>query len=219
MENCTSFNTIEQKEISKRFRGFLPVVVDVETAGLNPKRSALLEIAMVFLSITKTLNEQIEWNSSQVLNRYIVPFLHSDIDQNSLELTGINLDHPFRKKLAIQEEQALGEMFERIDIALENTGCSRAILVGHNAAFDLAVLKAASERCKIKHFPFHAFSTLDTVSLSALVYGQTVLAKAVKSAGFEWDSQQAHSAKYDATKTAELFCHIVNQWKTVPKTL
>ncbi|MED5420384.1 MAG: hypothetical protein VYD01_02905, partial [Pseudomonadota bacterium] len=40
---------IENFSMSDRFRGFLPVVVDVETGGFNCKTDALLEIAAVFL--------------------------------------------------------------------------------------------------------------------------------------------------------------------------
>jgi ribonuclease T len=31
----------------------------------------------------------------------------------------------------------------------------------------------------------------------------------------EWDSEQAHSALYDAEQTALLFCSIVNQWDSL----
>ena len=39
------------------------------------------------------------------------------------------------------------------------------------------------------------------------------LAKAAKAAGIEFDSGQAHSAIYDAERTADLFCNIVNRWR------
>jgi ribonuclease T len=91
-------------------------------------------------------------------------------------------------------------------------GCTRAILVGHNPAFDLAFLKAAVERASVKRNPFHAFSTFDTASLAGVAYGQTVLARAVMAAGITWDQEAAHSAIYDAERTADLFCAIVNAW-------
>ncbi|MGR9074041.1 MAG: hypothetical protein ACU833_13340, partial [Gammaproteobacteria bacterium] len=56
-------------------------------------------------------------------------------------------------------------------------------------------------------------STFDTATLGGLVYGQTVLSKAVQKAGLDWDNAKAHSALYDAEQTAELFCRIVNRWK------
>ncbi len=37
--------------MSRRFRGFLPVVIDVETGGFNSRTDALLEIAAVFIDI------------------------------------------------------------------------------------------------------------------------------------------------------------------------
>ena len=39
---------------------------------------------------------------------------------------------------------------------------------------------------------------------------QTVLAKAVQICGLEWDSSAAHSARYDAERTAEIFCEVCN---------
>ena len=64
-----------------------------------------------------------------------------------------------------------------------------------------------------KRQPFHPFSSFDTVSLAGLAYGQTVLARALQAAGLHWDEREAHSAIYDAERTAELFCLIVNRWK------
>ncbi|MHB1799788.1 MAG: ribonuclease T, partial [Vulcanimicrobiaceae bacterium] len=69
--------------------------------------------------------------------------------------------------------------------------------------------------CACKRSPFHPFSCFDTVSLAGLAYGQTVLARALQAAGIEWDAAQAHSAVYDAERTAELFCTIVNRWQSL----
>ena len=106
-------------------------------------------------------------------------------------------------------------MEEEVRQELRETGCSRAILVGHNAFFDLAFLNAAVARNAIKRNPFHPFSNLDTVTLAALAYGQTVLARAAAAAGIPWNSDEAHSAIYDAERTAELFCKVVNEWKNL----
>ena len=35
-------------------------------------------------------------------------------------------------------------------------------------------------------------------------------------AGIAFESSRAHSALYDAEKTAELFCDIVNRWQMLP---
>ena len=93
---------------------------------------------------------------------------------------GIDIDNPFR--LAVTEKKALSEIFEHIKIALKEEDCSRSILVGHNAFFDLGFVKAATKRTSLKS-PFHQFSTIDTVSLSALYCGETVLAKAISKIG------------------------------------
>lgn len=190
--------------IKNRFRGFLPVVVDVETGGFNKETDALLEIAAVIIE----MDESGTLYKGQSINAYVTPFEGSNIDPKALEVTGIDLDHPLRQ--AVDENAALGKIFSPIRKKIKETGCTRAILVGHNAHFDLGFVHAAAERAGIKRNPFHPFSCFDTVSLSALAYGQTVLARAIKAAGIEWQSEQAHSALYDTEKTADLFCTIFN---------
>ncbi|WP_275098787.1 ribonuclease T [Sedimenticola hydrogenitrophicus] len=193
--------------IAQRFRGFLPVVVDVETAGFNAKTDALLEIAAIIL----VMDGNGLLHTTTCHARHVTPFPGANLEPKALEFNGIDPDHPFRN--ALPERQALNEIFTPIRQAVKASGCNRAILVGHNAFFDLGFLNAAVARTGIKRNPFHPFSTFDTVSLAGLAYGQTVLAKAALAAGLEWDNNEAHSAIYDTEKTAELFCRIVNQWQ------
>jgi ribonuclease T len=192
--------------IARRFRGFLPVVVDVETGGFNAQTDALLEIAAVILD----MDENGRLYSSETHACHVQPFPGANIDEASLAFTGIDPYHPLR--VAMVEQDALGKVFTPIRRTIKDTGCTRAILVGHNPFFDLGFLKAAVERTGIKRNPFHAFSTFDTATLGGLAYGQTVLARAAQAAGMEWDNREAHSALYDAERTAELFCKIINQW-------
>lgn len=192
---------------AQRFRGYLPVVVDIETSGFDPQKNALLEIAAV---ITK-MDEKGRLSISEVHSSHVKPFPGAKLDQSALAFNGIDPYHPFR--LALEEMEALRKIFQPVRAAVKGNGCIRAILVGHNPAFDIAFLNAAVERTGIKRNPFHPFSTFDTATLSGLVYGQTVLAKAAQAAGIAWDQNQAHSAVYDAERTALLFCGIVNRWK------
>ena len=198
--------TAYNKAISQRFRGFLPVVVDVETAGFNAQTDALLEIAAVILR----MNEHGRLEPADRVSCHVQPFPGANLDPKALAFNGIDPDHPFRDALA--ERAALDEVFRPIRAAVRASACKRAILVGHNAFFDLAFINAAVERTAHKHNPFHPFSTFDTVTLAGLAYGQTVLARAVIAAGIDWDADEAHSAIYDTQKTAELFCNIVNRW-------
>ena len=199
-------NPNEKTSIAGRFRGFLPVVIDVETAGFNAKRDALLEVAAVLLQ----MGDDGILSRKETIACHVEPFPGANLDQESLEFTGIDPYHPFR--MAKPELEALEHIFKPIRRAIKDTGCNRAILVGHNAAFDLSFLNAAVTRSGIKRNPFHPFSTFDTVSFAALAYGQTVLARAVKAAGFDWDSEKAHSAVYDTERTADLFCTVINRW-------
>ena len=193
-------------KLAARFRGFLPVVVDVETAGFNPKRDALLEIAAVILDY----DDAGQLQPLETFACHVEPFPGANLDEKSLEFTGIDPYHPFR--FAKAEEDALRHVFQPIRKAVKENACTRAILVGHNPTFDLNFVNAAAERCKIKRNPFHPFSSFDTATLAGLAFGQTVLARAAIAAGMDWDQAQAHSAKYDAERTADLFCTIVNRW-------
>lgn len=196
----------DSRPIALRFRGFLPVVVDVETGGFNPRRDALLEIAAVLLA----MDSEGTLRPAETIHAHVEPFPGSNIEQSALDFTGIDPYHPFR--FAVSEKDALERIFQPVRKAIRDNQCTRAVLVGHNPFFDLAFLKAAVDRCKIKRNPFHPFTTFDTATLGGLAYGQTVLARAVKAAGFDWDSNEAHSARYDTERTAELFCTVVNRW-------
>ncbi len=200
----------KQKEIvSGRFRGYYPVAIDVETGGFNAATDALLEVAATTFSI----DERGIWTMDECLSRHVEPFAGANLDPSALEFTGINPEHPFRKQIAVLEKDALQDIFKMVRQRMKAYGCKRAILVGHNPSFDLGFINAAVERAGIKRNPFHPFSTFDTATLGGLAYGQTVLSRAVIAAGISWDHEQAHSARYDTEKTAELFCNIVNQWK------
>lgn len=196
----------ESTALSRRFRGYLPVIVDIETAGFNPEEHALLEIAAVIPG----MDESGRFFLVETHAEHVKPFAGSKLDPAALNFNKIDPYHPFR--FAIDEREALRNLFQPIRTAVKAAKCTRAILVGHNPAFDLAFLNAAVARSGIKRNPFHPFSSFDTATLSGLVYGQTVLAKAVQAAGLEWDDSQAHSAIYDAEQTARLFCTIVNRW-------
>jgi ribonuclease T len=175
--------------MAQRFRGFLPVVVDVETGGFNPRTDALLEIA----AMTLCMDAAGRVVPDEAVSTHVMPFDGANLEPKSLEVTGIDPWHPLRA--ARNEHDALAFLFQPVRRAVRDQGCTRAILVGHNAAFDLNFLNAAVERCGIRRNPFHPFSFLDTVSLSALAFGQTVLARAASAAGIGWDATEDHSAE------------------------
>ncbi len=194
----------ETRSMASRFRGYLPVVVDVETGGFNEATDALLQIAAVIIDI----EDDGRLVCGETVSTHVHPFEGANLDPKSMQVNGIDVDHPFR--LALDEKQALPKVFKPIREAIKRHQCKKAILVGHNAHFDLKFINAAADRIGLKRNPFHPFSTFDTVSLSGLAYGQTVLARSVKCAGLPWDETEAHSAIYDAEMTAMLFCEIVN---------
>ena len=195
--------------IVHRFRGFLPVAVDVETGGCIAATDALLEIAAVLLRFDENGDLQPE----EPVRYHVKPFPGARLDPASLEVIGVDPFHPLRP--AVDENDALRRVFEVVRREVKRQNCNRAVLVGHNASFDLQFVNAAAERNRIKRNPFHPFSSFDTATLSGVALGQTVLGRAVAAAGLEWDESRAHSAAYDAEMTARLFCEIVNRFKPV----
>jgi len=202
-------SSMSKLPMANRFRGFLPVVVDVECGGFNPNKDALLEIAAVLVEIQGdgTLTRGETWRY------HVQPFPGANLDPASLAVNGIDPFHPLRP--AVPEREALTRLFRDVRQAVKHNDCTRAVLVGHNAYFDLNFVNAAVARCDIKRNPFHPFSTLDTAALSGVAFGQTVLSKALQAAGLTWDSSAAHSAAYDAEQTADLFCAICNRFKGI----
>ncbi|MBN4055319.1 ribonuclease T [bacterium AH-315-K03] len=212
MASCCLKETVvtdnpEKHPLSQRFRGFLPVIIDVETGGFNSRTDAILEIAATLLSMDDQGNLVID----KTIAFNVDPFEGANLDPAALEFTGIDPHNPLRT--AEPEEIVFPELLQAVRRQIKSHDCTRAVLVGHNAHFDHGFVLAAVGRCEIKRNPFHPFSVFDTATLSGLAFGQTVLAKACQAANIEFDNSQAHSAIYDTQKTAELFCLIVNRWK------
>jgi ribonuclease T len=208
--NVTENTIIANKPftLAERFRGYFPVVVDVETAGFNAQTDALLEIAASILQCDPQTGL---FSIKQTIHYHVTPFEGANLEKAALEFNGIDPYNPLRE--AVDEETALKEIFKLIRKEMKAVNCKRAVMVAHNAAFDLGFLNAATERCNIKRSPFHPFVSFDTTTLSGLALGQTVLAKACATANINFDNKEAHSALYDTEKTAELFCFIVNRYQ------
>jgi ribonuclease T len=198
-----------RQPVGKRFRGFLPVVVDIESGGFVAATDALLEIAAVLVE----LDTDGTLVRGETIRYHVKPFEGGRLDPASLAVNGIDPWHPLRP--AIAEKDALAGIFKEVRAAVKDNDCTRAILVGHNSSFDLGFLNAAIARTGIKRSPFHPFSSFDTATLAGVAFGQTVLSRAALAAGFDWDPEAAHSAAYDAERTADLFCTICNQFRPV----
>ena len=203
-EQPTNYNLLKN-----RFRGYLPVVIDVETGGLNAQTDALLEIA----AITLKMDDNGYLHIDEKFHRHVKPFENANINPESLKVNGIDVDNAERG--AVPEEIAITEMFKLVRKAVKAHGCQRAVIVAHNATFDQAFLQAAIKRINAKRDPFHPFAMFDTATLAGFMYGQTVLVKACQMAQIPFDGKQAHSALYDTERTAELFCTMVNKLKAL----
>ena len=77
--------------LSQRFRGYFPVVIDVETAGFNAKTDALLEIA----ASTISMDEQGIIHADETIHFHIEPFEGANLEKSALEFNGIDPITPF----------------------------------------------------------------------------------------------------------------------------
>ncbi|NDV91076.1 ribonuclease T [Alteromonas sp. 345S023] len=195
--------------LSHRFRGYFPVVIDVETAGFNAQSDALLEIA----AVTVKMDDEGILHPDQTFHYHIEPFEGANLEPAALEFNGIDPNCALRG--AIEESEAMKALCKGIRKAQKEADCQRSVIVAHNATFDQSFVNAAIARCNIKRTPFHPFVSFDTTSLAGLSLGQTVLVKACRAAGVEFDQKEAHSALYDAQKTTELFCYMINRYKAL----
>jgi len=122
-----------------RFRGFLPVVIDMETGGFNHNTDALLEVA----AVTLRMDEEGMLAPHKTYGWHVSPFDGANLEPASLEVNGIDPNLPFRQAIAVDEKKCLDELFSIVRKEMKLNNCKRAILVGHNAAFDLNFLNAA----------------------------------------------------------------------------
>ena len=191
--------------ISERFRGFLPVVVDLETGGLDPNKNPILELACSFLNYEKEKlvpHKSFSWD--------IKPQPNLEIDPSSQLLTGIDPLSDIENRT--DEKAAIKSFFKEVRRETKMNECTRAVLVAHNSVLDNSFLNAAIQRHRIKRSPFHPFTTFDTATLGGVAFGHTVLREACQRADIAYDEQSAHCASYDCEVTAFLFCKIVNLW-------
>lgn len=195
--------------LAKRFRGFFPVIIDIETSGLNAQTDAILEIAAIF----PAMDEQGYLYCADKIHFHVQPFEGANLDPKALAFTGIEPFNPLRG--AVDEREALTEIFKLVRKHQKTNECNRSIIVAHNAAFDQGFINQATERCNLKRVPFHPFASFDTASMAGLILGQTVLAKACEQANIAYDNNEAHSALYDTEVTAELFFYMVNKFKAL----
>src|SRR5690606_1545008 len=94
--------------MAARFRGYLPVVVDVETGGFNCATDALLEIAATTIGMDEggfLYPEHSQYFHAESVTR-------ANIAQAALDFTRIRLDHTLR--MAVSEEHALTEIFRSL---------------------------------------------------------------------------------------------------------
>lgn len=195
--------------LAQRFRGYFPVIIDVETGGFNSQTDALLEIA----AITLKQDENGVLSPDTCFHEHVVPFEGANIEKAAIEFNGID---PFcALRAAKAEDEVMKSLCNHVRKAQKAADCQRSVIVAHNATFDQSFVNAAIARHNIKRTPFHPFVSFDTTTLAALTLGQTVLVKACEAAKIEFEQSQAHSALYDTQKTAELFCFMVNRYQSL----
>ena len=107
--------------IAARFRGFLPVIIDVETGGFNASTDALLEIAAVITY----MDESGTLLAGEPVACHVQPFEGANLDPKAMAFNGIDPHHPFRE--ALPERDALSTIYKPNRSAVKASGCKRAI--------------------------------------------------------------------------------------------
>jgi ribonuclease T len=191
------------------FGKYYPIVIDCETSGLDPDRHAILEVAYACLDLE---HGRLRVGSSETF--HVEPFENAQFDPKSMEIHQIDHSHPLR--FAEPEAIILKNLATFILEKAKKAGYRRAILVGHNAWFDLAFINKAYQRHNLKS-PFHQFTTCDTATLSGFFLKETVLAKALYKAHISYNPKEAHGALYDVEQTAKLVCYLWNKLNQLQK--
>jgi ribonuclease T len=195
--------------LAQRFRGYVPVIIDVETAGFNSQTDALLEIA----AITLKMNDDGLLVPDTCFHEHVIPFEGANIEKAAIEFNGID---PFCALRGAKDEgEVMKALCQHVRKAQKESECQRSVIVAHNASFDQGFVNAAINRASIKRTPFHPFVSFDTTTLAAMSLGQTVLIKACQAANITFNQSEAHSALYDTQKTAELYCFMVNKYQAL----
>ena len=190
-----------QSALKKHFRGFVPVVIDLETSGPDASVHGILEVAAVYPKWDGV------WSSGTVFHKHVAMFDGALESEESMKIHGIIPDHPFRG--ALSEKDMMQSLSDSIDAVCQEFGSTKAVLVAHNPNFDMGFIRAAQERTGI-HLRMHAYTMFDTATMGMLMNRETVLARLCMRAGLKFDVTQAHGALYDATMTAEVFWLMVN---------
>ncbi|MGQ9856391.1 MAG: PolC-type DNA polymerase III [Fervidobacterium sp.] len=163
------------------------VVLDLETTGLNPRLDEIMEIGAV-----KTANGQI----IDEFHTFVKP---SKLKEKSLQITGITED-------MLENAPDISQVIDRLSEFLNG-----AVIVAHNADFDIGFLKNTFSKFHRQFNPPY----IDTLRLS-----QALLRSKLKSFSldklvdyFELGKFQHHRALDDARVTAKVFWKLVELLK------
>lgn len=155
------------------------VIFDVETTGFSPIKDRLTEIGAVKFSGGK---------AGERFNTFVNP--HMPIPSKVVELTGIT-------------DQMVADAPDEADAVRDFLDfCGDAVLVAHNADFDISFINAASERCGYAFTPTY----IDTVKMARALlpdiknHKLNTVAEALKLGDFNH-----HRASDDAYILSEIF--------------
>ena len=188
--------------MQNRFRGFMPVVIDVECGGFIPYRCTVGNCrSVVGDSGDGSLAAWGNW-------RYHVQPFPAPTSNGVTRCDGLSI--LFTRYAQRFQRRSAHAIVQEISQAMKDNDCTRAILVGHNACFDLNFLNAAVARTEIKRNPFHPFSSFDTATLAGVAFGQTGYRSRFKRPESLGIRTNAFGA-YDAQQTADCFARSANE--------
>lgn len=170
------------KELDSTF-----VVVDIETTGLNPRTDKITEIAAC-----KVVKGEIVDQFSALVNPEI------NISQDIAELTGITNE-------MVKDAEKIDSVFDKFLDFMDD-----AIIVAHNASFDISFLKEAAKRLNTEFNP----TTVDTLALSRGLMPNLLKYKLdVVCNELNIELKKHHRASADAEATAMIFIKLCEMLK------
>lgn len=164
-------------------------VVDCETTGVNPQTDRILQVAAVIVNGTGKVVDE--------FHTVVRPESPEEYEHGAEHIHGISQEQ-------VRNGMPLREALERLwDISDGN------VFTAHNARFDISFLRAESERVGIAP---RVDSHIDTLALARRIDAEKSRRHSLDALCEHYgiERERAHDAKADATATAELLIHLMN---------
>lgn len=174
----------------------------VETGGLDPKKSALLQLSGIIV---------IDGEEKQRFNYFMQPFTFDEVNDEALKVNGITRERIASFSASHDVYRQFVSLLKKYVNRFDKT--DKFFLVGYNChSFDMPFLRSWFE----KNDNIFFYPSVDVMlSLSHILMKRRSsmtsfkLMDVAKHLGFEIDSNKLHDAMYDIEITNVLYRHII----------